>query len=546
MRNTYRVSLALVIAAGLFVALPSGGAEAAGGGSPSSKPTPRLLEEAVASGEIDQATADAHLAEVFAGRGKSDKVSARFQSDEPWDGTMPLFRLQQRLSSQPTSPTKARTESAVATATSCSDGSSPLPFAVTDTHFYIKYGTIGGGLDISSYAASLEAAWAKQVTSFEWAAPPPLSPPPPAPIGTRYPVRLDALTGGLYGFVSTRGTGAGFVGNNPNTTWNDVDSHASCMVLNSDFSPFPGTSQQALDATTAHEFNHSIQFGYGAIAGSNVPDDSFFEGGATWMEDEVFDSANDSYNYLWPNFRDSLGDYDSSPYQFWLMLRGLTERFGTGQAGGGEQVMQDFWEATSKNTHNNLSALAFGLANKGVSLPDAYHDFAVAAGFMKTCGSGYVLPHCFEEAAGYVANTGGLPPVAGSISFPGNSFSGTIEDDYALAWVTLPASSTGYSLTLSNTSAGGELRATAVCDTGSGLIRSPLPVVATAGVTTTLPRFSSGGCIRRLAVITNQQQSGGNPAASVSRAFSLSTTVIPPNTAPVANNDSYDAAEETP
>ena len=74
------------------------------------------------------------------------------------------------------------------------------------------------------------------------------------------------------------------------------------MVLNRDYSGFPSTPQASLDSTTAHEFNHSIQFGYGALAGANVPDDVFVEGGATWMEDEVHDAADDNYNYLWPGF----------------------------------------------------------------------------------------------------------------------------------------------------------------------------------------------------------------------------------------------------
>ena len=45
------------------------------------------------------------------------------------------------------------------------------------------------------------------------------------------------------------------------------------MVLNADYSGFPGAQQQALDATTAHEFNHSLQYGYGALNGANAPDD---------------------------------------------------------------------------------------------------------------------------------------------------------------------------------------------------------------------------------------------------------------------------------
>lgn len=530
MKSLLRAVLAVGLVTSGLALLPAP-ARAAAGQARAGKATPRLLEEAVARGEISQATADLHLAEALAGPSSGAKVPARFLSDTPWDGTLPLRRLRQRLDAQPASPTKARLE-ALAASTNCDDSVAALPNEATSTHFYVAYDTVGGGLTIASYLTSLEAAYGTEVTAYGWAAPPALASPPPAPIGTKYPVRVDSLSPGLYGFVSTAGTGAGFVGNNPNTSWNDQDAYASCMVLNRDYTGFQGTPQKALDATTAHELNHSIQYGYGVITGGNVPDDSMFEGGSTWMEDEVFDAANDSYGYLWPNFRDSMGEYNSTdPYPFWLVLRGLTERFGTNVAGGGEQVMQDFWELTSKNLGNNLSALGLALQNKGVTLADAYHDFAIGAGFMKSCGGGYALPYCFEEAAGYTAAAGGLPPVAGSIPTVGGSFPSTIEDDYALAWVTLPPAAS-YRLTLSNTSPGGQLRATAVCDTGTGLVRTPLPAVVGSGGVTTLPSFSSSGCTRTLAVITNQAQSAGNPSAPAARSFTLSTgavgTVPPP------------------
>ena len=52
-------------------------------------------------------------------------------------------------------------------------------------------------------------------------------------------------------------------GTNPATSWNDTDAYASCMVLNHDYTGFPSVPQASLDSTTAHEFNHSIQFGLG-------------------------------------------------------------------------------------------------------------------------------------------------------------------------------------------------------------------------------------------------------------------------------------------
>jgi hypothetical protein len=58
-----------------------------------------------------------------------------------------------------------------------------------------------------------------------------------------------------------------------------------------------------MDATTAHEFNHSIQFGLGALTGANAADDALVEGGATWMEDEVYDNSDDNLPGIWGTTR---------------------------------------------------------------------------------------------------------------------------------------------------------------------------------------------------------------------------------------------------
>lgn len=482
--------------------------------------TPELLEAAVEAGQINRVTADIYLARAFSSQGLHREIPAPFQSSVPWHGSIPLMRLQQRVAAMPSGPDRtelSRTLVAAGTST-CGSSSGTLANESTTSHFYIEYGTLGGGLTIADYQNALEQSWVVQVDNFGWAAPP-VRPSSPAP-GNRYPVRIDDLGLGLYGYASTGGTYAGFVGNNPATSWNDVDAAASCMVLNRSYSGFPGTPLKAMQATAAHEFHHAIQFGLGAHAGSNVPDDSFFEGSASWMEDEVFDSANDNYFYLWPVFSDSLGDYDASPYGFWFLLRGLTERFGVGVANGGEQVMQDFWEATSKGTGNNLSALALGLSAKGVTLADAFHHSSIGSAFMRTCGGGYVAPFCYKEAAGYLA-IAGLPPASGSILSVGAGFSSTLEDEYSARWVSIPIGT--YSLTLNNTSSGGQMRASAVCDTGSSLISTPFPAVVGAGQSTTLGVFDGIGCVRRLAVLTNQHQSPGNPANAPFRTFTLST-----------------------
>jgi len=511
------VLLCALLATGL-VPLAEAGAPAAQRGRGLN--TAELIEDARQRGEITAETAHLYMAYALVA---PEKLPAGYHSQVPWDGTIPLLQLQAATGTM--APGPARTEIEALLMGICSDSTTPLPLVRDTTYFYIEYGTIGGGLVINDYVNSLDTAWATEVVSFDWAAPPvwPTNPPP----GDRYHVRIDDLEWGLYGYVSTRGTYAGEVGDNPNTTWNDVDAYASCMVLNNDYSDFPGTSLQALQATAAHEFNHSIQFGYGALTGANAPDDSFAEASSTWMEDEVFDAANDNYNYLWPNFSMCMGeynpDYPHSVYDYWITFRGISEPYGSGVANGGEQVLQDFWEATSQSpTSNMLPALDGALARRGTTLADAYHAYAVAVKFNKTCSGGYVHPYCFEEGGAYVAAAGSTA-VHGAIPGVRGSYAGSLADDYSLNWISLPTGSWPYHVTLRNTAGGGQLRGSVVCDTGTSLVLTPFPQVVAGGSSALLAGYDPSGCSSVVAVLTNQAQTADNPASCMARTYSVET-----------------------
>ena len=501
------------------------------------QPTPELITDAVKGGEISAQRG--HLLQAYA-IGKPQRLPAKYQSSSPWDGTPVLLELYRALPKMKPGPTKREIQATldpVATATTTCSSSSGNPANETQTaHFYVQYGTIAAasGLDINDYTASLETSWSTEVSSFGWAAPPVA--PTPAP-GSKYHVRIDNLSSSLYGFVSPSGTHAGLVGNNPNTSWNDVDAYASCMVLNDDYSTFPSPPQASLDSTTGHEFNHSLQFGYGALNGTNAPDNAFVEGGATWMEDEVFDAANDNYNYLWPVFSDGMGDYDASPYPYWITFRGLTERFGTGVAGGGEDVMQRFWELTSQNLETNLGAMDEALIADGTNLADAFHAYAIAVRFLKTCGGSHVLPYCFEEAAAYPSNATAVANATNTISSVGGGLGGggvTIEDHFSIRYVTLPTSGGPYSVTLQNTSnaaGNSRLRGTVVCDGGSTLTRQPLPAVVADGQSTTLTPVNPTGCTRVILVVTNQTRTSDDPTSSSTSKFKVQTaSTAPPPT----------------
>src|SRR5919106_694988 len=341
--------------------------------------TPELLNRAVARGRLDRPTADRYLAFAFSDH---RRLPDRFVSDVPWDGTLPLLQLRERLARMPPGPSRAAIRQALDPAMCFGEPDGPDEDS-TSPYFHLHYDstTLDPSLTIGDYVASLDTTWETEVVDFGWAAP------PLAPSFTTYPVLINELTPGLYGFVaSTFG-----VGNNPSTPWNEGDAQASCMVLNEDYTGFPSPPQASLNATTAHEFNHSIQFGYGALTGPNRPDAAFIEGGATWMEDEVFDTSDDNHNYLWPDFTQSMGEYTPSPYRYWVIFRVLTERYGAGVAGGGEDVMQAFWETVSQSgSAVDLHAPNAALVAEGTTLADAYHAAAIALKFNLACAGGIV------------------------------------------------------------------------------------------------------------------------------------------------------------
>ena len=183
-----RSALVLALLASLSVA-PAGAAP--GEPAPQGRvlSTPELLERAVDRGRLNRATADLYLAHAL---GDHRNLPERFVSDVPWDGTLPLLRLQERVKRMSPGPARGAIRDTLAAGT-CS-GESGGSNTSTTPHFFIEHGTIEGGLSISHYAASLEASWATEVDAFGWAAPPlPSSTPTP----NRYHVVITDLGSGL-------------------------------------------------------------------------------------------------------------------------------------------------------------------------------------------------------------------------------------------------------------------------------------------------------------------------------------------------------------
>ena len=517
--------------------------------------TPQLLAQAVARGEI---TADERILYLAYALYEPASLPTQFYSNVGWYGTSYVAEVQEYTEQALAATTDAirqelsRLSRLAMTVCDNEDGSN----SADSTNFHFDYDTISGGLTLSDYTTSMETTFAIEVTQFGWAKPPLCTGGDTCggetnPWG-KYPIQIFDLGSGLYGYVTGGGLYTGYIGDNPNTTATETAAIATCMVLNDNFSLFSEGAQAALDATTSHEFVHAIQYAYGD-AGTDE-DDMWYESSAAYMEDEIFDDANSDYLYLWPEVSNCLGEwpnnsapYGVSQYSNFLFFRHVAEHNGgVGIAGGGEDVMQHFWENVGAG-QAQLIAYNNALVAEGTNLADAFHDYAIAAKFSKACGAGYAAPYCFEEGADYASSVGELPAVQDSIAAIPGSSTGSVQNNYAINWVTLPTNST-YQVTLHNTAAGGQLRGSLVCDTGSTFKIAPFAALVGAGESTTIGAFDATGCTDVVAVISNQEQTAGNPTSCTAHGYTVEISPLTTQNSSVTQqsvNTSYNATPQT-
>jgi hypothetical protein len=477
--------------------------------------TPQLIKMSYKNGEIDSDVANLYLARALQ---NNNNLPSKYRGEIPYDGTFVILELRKSLNNGKLRASTTNEISSIIESFCEADGIPTSLYQLSSStfteHFYIEYEEITGGLDIQDYINTLETTWSVQIDDFGWAAPPVFNENPPP--NNLYHVRILNLSPDVYGFVSTIGTHAGFVGDNPNTAWDDKDASATCMVLNNNYVETGSNPLIAAQVTAAHEFHHSIQYGYTDLFDFNsfgiAPNYAFIEGGATWMEDEIFDNANDNYQFLWPRFDDSLG-FPSESYSHWITIRGLTEKFGSGIEGGSEQVMQDFWENISKGSVSEIEALNIALLNKGTNLSDAFQAYAIAVKYNKPCSENYVYPYCLEEGPQYVA-AAGVTQVSEDLSL-GETYSESLSGGYALSWVSLPKQAI-YNVVLKNIgSSSGEFRASVVCDTGNGFIINKFPIIVHSGQSSSLQNLDTSNCNSTFAVVVNQEISPGGGAFSL-------------------------------
>jgi hypothetical protein len=198
--------------------------------------------------------------------------------------------------------------------------------------------------------------------------------------------RFDVFLGdlgqeGLYGYCS------------PDGDLPPVDGRAAAFcVLDNDYASrqYGGAPINSLRATAAHEFFHALQFAY------DVYEDVWFmEGTATWVEDEVYDSINDNYQYLADSpLRQPRRALDYSiglhRYGSFLFFKYASERLRD------RTVVRQFWEyAATPGRRYSLQAIRAVMAARKTSWPAFYSVFGswnMLAGLTYTEGVRYPAP----------------------------------------------------------------------------------------------------------------------------------------------------------
>jgi hypothetical protein len=191
----------------------------------------------------------------------------------------------------------------------------------------------------------------------------------------------DIAQEGLYGYCAPDGA---------DTNTKDGRAPAFC-VLDNDYarSQYGTAPVNALRVTAAHEFFHALQFAY------DVDEDLWFmEGSATWVEDEVYDSINDNYQFLYDSpirYPRRSADYsvDMAPYGSFVFFKYAEERLGS------RDIVRQFWNyADAPENRYSLQAIRAVMAARNTNWSNLFTQF----------GSWNTLPvGSYSERAGYPA-----------------------------------------------------------------------------------------------------------------------------------------------
>ncbi len=272
-------------------------------------------------------------------------------------GTQIVLEVQESLASM---PGKIAQEAAALLARPTLDS------YIDTTHFRVHYATTGtdmvSGWPDATYRDAVmdacETSWALFHTTNGWPAPP-----------------SDGAAGGgsalIDCYVDDLGTGAyGVTYSESIVAGGHPFDYTSYFVIDNDYVGFGyADNKLPMRVTVAHEYHHVIQMGLNAQGSGGW----FMENTATFVEDEVYDSINDNYNYLslmlanpWKELKTANGGFE---YGAFIWPTYLTEGI------GGHALVRDTWVEYADLT-NLYTCFDNNLAPYGKNLDTAMAQWA--------------------------------------------------------------------------------------------------------------------------------------------------------------------------
>ena len=390
-------------------------------------------------------------------------------------------------------------------------------------HFRIHYATSGPDMPtpgvplatwIASVADTFEHVYSAEIGTMGYAAPP--------AAGGIFDVYLQALSSrSEFGFTQPV----------PDPPTQGVVSVSSYIVIDKDFlnaifqNSIPGSDTpdvkalKALQITAAHEFHHAIQFGYNYFF-----DTWYAEATSTWIEDEVYDSANQLYNYLTAylsnpslNLNIAVNVNTGGGYSRWIYNRFLAEAYTP-------TIIRDFWRqlgltpSPSSTDIPMIPTMDSVLQGKGTSVGSSYFDFS------RRLYKGDWQSHTNETSLIYHP----IIPLSQHNTFPITTTSAPILtlNHYATGFVKLiPSTTSPDNLTLTFSAKPSSLAIIGIKKTKSGTFQE-LPF-DTASSTIAISGFNNSNTTEAMIIITNT-------SASDNQAITFTTDLTVP-TAPSGN-----------
>lgn len=227
---------------------------------------------------------------------------------------------------------------------------------------------------VETTATQFATVWNTEITSFGFRPPKSdLTSPNHGPDGNIDIYLAQLGDDGLYGYCFTDDPHA-FSGGYPYLDF------SSYCVIDNDFVELGGLS--ALQVTLAHEFFHASQFAYDALE-----DRWFMESTATWMEEQVFDDADDAVQYLdagplgRPNVPLDSNNTRFGVYGDWIFHQFISERFASGGVGD-VAVTRAAWEradasAVGRDMYAIQAINAALKAEHDVTFREVFADFGM-------------------------------------------------------------------------------------------------------------------------------------------------------------------------